>query len=71
MLPDFWTDSKVGEPGSKSSGSRKYVSILLSKHPRSVPELMAYIIGIVRARKVKLGLLRRRQLNVQWRGMMT
>ena len=31
MLPDFWTDSKVGEPGSKSSGSRKYVSIRICK----------------------------------------
>ena len=64
MLPEFWTQTTLDEPDSKPAAARRrrqvteiftwlqcfctYVSVLASKHPESMPELMAYIITITR-----------------------
>ena len=64
MLPEFWTQSRSDEAESKPTVTRRrrqvteiftwiqcfctYVGVLGGKHPESVPELMTYLIMIIR-----------------------
>ena len=63
LLPELWT-AKLEDPPKQSAARRKsqvtdlvtwtqcfavYVAVMAGKHPEAVPELMAYLISIVRA----------------------
>ena len=64
LLPEFWADPRGETSGNTSRGKGKkraqdiqvwlqcfaqYVSVLSSIHPTAVPELMAYMVGVLRA----------------------
>ena len=63
LLPEFWSTLKPGESSAKRTKAKKrvqdinvwlqcfalYVGVMATKSPKQVPELMAYMISILRA----------------------
>ena len=63
LLPEFWSTLKPGESSAKRTKAKKrvqdinvwlqcfalYVGVMATKSPERVPELMAYMISILRA----------------------